>query len=59
MELSQEWLRLPTEVELCHIMEVYTLLGLPGCIGSFDVVHIPWGMCPWGDRHLFTGFIIA
>lgn len=53
--LKPEWLRRPTTTELAGIMEIYAFLGLAGCIGSFDVVHIPWGMCAFGLRLIFTG----
>ena len=55
MDLSPEWLRLPNKVELSKIMEVYAMIGLCGCIGSFDVVHVAWAACPFGWRHYFIG----
>ena len=32
--------------DLAEVQTPYALLGLPGCIGSMDVVHIAWCMCP-------------
>jgi hypothetical protein len=36
------------EEEIVHITALYDQVGLPGCCGSVDVVHIPWGRCPAG-----------
>ena len=36
-------------------MGPYLVLGLNGAIGSMDVVHIPWGMCPSSLKTLHTG----
>jgi hypothetical protein len=33
-----------TKVEAC-----YNAVGLPGCSGSVDVVHVKWSNCPAGD----------
>jgi hypothetical protein len=44
-----------TEVEIANAMEVYTKLGLPGCIGSADCVHIRWERCPSGNRSFHKG----
>ena len=30
-------------------------LGLPGCIGWMDAVHVSWRKCPAGARHEHTG----
>jgi len=37
-----------TEAEITHVEGLYGRLGLPGCIGSVDCVHIPWEKCPAG-----------
>lgn len=31
-------------------MDFYALLGLPGCLGSIDCVHVGWDGCPAGNR---------
>jgi hypothetical protein len=31
------------------------MLGIPGCIGSTDGVHVGWANCPYQWRHIFTG----
>ncbi len=33
----------------------YSDVGLPGCCGSMDVVHIKWGNCPSGDFNRAKG----
>lgn len=44
-----------TCAEIEKAMGPYLLLGLSGGVGSMDVVHIPWGMCPWHLKSLHTG----
>lgn len=44
-----------TETEIANAMHVYSELGLPGCIGSTDCVHIRWERCPSGERSLHKG----
>jgi hypothetical protein len=45
--LSNEFIHLPTtDVELKHVADFYRQLGLPGCAGSADCVHLFWDKCP-------------
>lgn len=44
-----------TEEEIDHITGVYARMGLPGCIGSTDCVHIRWERCPAGGRSIHKG----
>jgi hypothetical protein len=44
-----------TEAEITKAMGPYTALGLNGCLGSTDAVHIWWGMCPTSKSTVFTG----
>lgn len=44
-----------TYEELVEIEGSYSYLGLPGAIGSMDVVHIAWCMCPAYLSNLATG----
>ena len=37
---------LKNEDEIKRVTSVYSRVGLPGCIGSVDCVHLAWGMCP-------------
>lgn len=39
-----------TVEEIKHTTDVYARMGLPGCIGSTDCVHIRWERCPAGGR---------
>jgi hypothetical protein len=41
--------------DLSRVMSVYAQLGLPGCVGSTDCVHIHWDRCPAGLRHDHVG----
>jgi hypothetical protein len=41
--------------DLDRVMASYADLGLPGCIGSTDCVHIHWDRCPAGERHEHVG----
>ena len=43
------------EVSLRYVTRDYAALGLPGCCGSIDVVHIGWDACPANLLHLFKG----
>jgi hypothetical protein len=44
-----------TPEEIQETMEIYERLGLPGCIGSTDCVHIRWERCPAGERSQHKG----
>lgn len=37
--------------ELEEVMSIYSKLGLPGCIGSIDCVHLKWDKCPESFRN--------
>lgn len=46
---SEDKIHLPrNQTELDHIVELYDRLGLPGCAGSVDCVHLWWDKCPAG-----------
>jgi hypothetical protein len=34
---------LETKEEIDHVENLYRLIGYPGCVGSVDCVHVPWG----------------
>ena len=44
-----------SEDEIERTMKIYRRLGLPGCIGSVDCVHIRWERCPVGERSQHKG----
>ena len=35
--------------------EDYNATGLPGCVGSMDVVHVKWSQCPTGNHNRAKG----
>ena len=43
------------ELELDFVMNEYKSMGLPGCVGSVDCVHIGWDMCPVQLTSLYKG----
>ena len=44
---SQQEIHLPnTEIEFSHVLDRYNMVGLPGCLGSIDCVHLIWNNCP-------------
>ena len=43
------------EEELLHVMGLYKKLGLPGCVGSIDCVHIVWEKCRAGLHNQCKG----
>ena len=44
-----------TSAQIRNVTETYRMVGLPGCIGSADVVHVGWDRCPAGLRSMFVG----
>jgi len=55
-EIFPKFVYTPTDKdELVGVEAVYAAVGLPGAIGSMDVVHVAWAMCPAGLAHLVTG----
>ena len=45
----------PEGEKLIKVMNVYSRMGLPGCVGSTDVVHVKWDRCPVRLYHLCKG----
>jgi hypothetical protein len=39
--------------DLDAVLSAYNSAGLPGCVGSMDVVHVAWDKCPaaWFNLH--------
>ena len=47
--MAKKTVRLPeTEMEMRHVVGLYERIGLPGCVGSVDCVHLVWDKCPAG-----------
>ncbi|KAL7425583.1 hypothetical protein ACHAXH_000201 [Discostella pseudostelligera] len=43
------------EEEVRRVMADYEEVGLPGAVGSMDVVHVKWSNCPAGDFNRAKG----
>jgi len=54
-EMYDEHIYLPTGDNLKKVMQQYALLGFSGAMGSTDVTHIPWAMCPYTQARSYTG----
>jgi hypothetical protein len=51
-----EFIHLPRDAgELRTVMNRYEEMGLPGAMGSVDVVHVKWSNCPKGDFNRAKG----
>ncbi len=56
VEMKDEYIYLPRNVvELHRTSKCYKEVGLPGCCGSMDIVHIKWSSCPTGDHNRAKG----
>ena len=51
----ETYIHRPEGEELASIMAVYKKMGLPGCTGSSDVVHVKWDRCPLWLANLCCG----
>ena len=55
-EMRDEHLNLPANLaKLNCINRYYEFVGLPGCVGLMDVVHIKWSQCHTGDINRAKG----
>jgi hypothetical protein len=53
---QNDYIYLPrNEEELNAVMSRYEEMGLPGAMGSVDVVHVKWSNCPSGDFNRAKG----
>jgi hypothetical protein len=56
IDMKYEYVSLPQNMtELNHVFKYYKDVGLPGCVGSMDVVHVKWAHCPAGDYNRAKG----
>ena len=54
--IRSEYIYMPRDTEeLQSIMKRYEEVGLPGAMGSMDVVHVKWSRCPKGDFNRAKG----
>ena len=55
-EIRDEYIHLPKDDdELKEVMSRYEEMGLPGAMGSIDVVHVKWSNCPSGNFNRAKG----
>jgi hypothetical protein len=55
-----DYIYLPrNEVELNAVMSRYEEMGIPGAMGSVDVVHVKWSTCPSGDFNCTKGKVVT
>jgi hypothetical protein len=50
-----DYIHRPSGQKLANMMKVYEKMGLPGCIGSTDCVHVKWDRCPLSLTNLCKG----
>ena len=56
VEMKDEYIFIPRNLtELRRVSRDYNTVGLPGCVGSMDVVHVKWANCPTGDLNRAKG----
>jgi len=56
VDMKDEYVCMPTNLaELNRVSKCYDMVGLPGCMGSIDVVHVKWANCPAGDFNRAKG----
>jgi hypothetical protein len=56
VDMKDEYISLPWNLtELNRVNSFYNAVGLPGCIGSMDVVHVKWANCSTGDYNHAKG----
>jgi len=54
--MKERYIDMPTTItELNQVSKSYADVGLPGCCGSIDVVHVKWSNCPAGDVNRAKG----
>ena len=55
-DMCDKFISMPKNVtELLLIARSYKDVGLPGCCGSMDVVHMRWSQCHLGDLNRTKG----
>ena len=56
VDMKDEYVYMPRNItELNRVSNCYGMAGLPGCMGSIDVVHVKWANCPAGDFNRAKG----
>lgn len=54
-EMYDEHIYVPTGEYQDKVMSDFERLGFTGAVGSTDVTHLAWGMCPYNQARSFTG----
>jgi hypothetical protein len=55
-DMKEKYIFLPRNIaELQRMNKYYNDVGLPGCCGSMDVVHVKWSSCLTGDHNCAKG----
>jgi hypothetical protein len=56
IDMKDDYICLPRNLtKLKHVNKDYNTAGLPGCVGSMDVVHVKWFHCPTGNHNRAKG----
>jgi hypothetical protein len=56
VDMKDEYICLPwNSTKLQRVNKAYSTAGLPGRVGSMDVVHVKWSNCPTGDHNHAKG----
>jgi Plant transposon protein len=55
INFEKEFITIPEGEDLKKVMDIYSKLGLPGCIGSIDATHLKWAMCPKSLSNICNG----
>jgi hypothetical protein len=57
--IKAEFIHYPRdEHEYRFVVDAYAAVGLPGCVGSVDCVHIGWDKCPTQHMNLYKGKVL-
>ncbi len=57
VDMKDEYVYMPRNItKLRRLTSNYDEVGLPGCCGSMDVVHVKWSQCPTGDQYRAKGW---
>ena len=43
---EKEFITIPEGEALKKVMDIYSKIELPGCVGSIDATHLKWAKCP-------------
>ena len=56
VDMKDKFIPLPADMDsLLQVSKDYEAVGLPGCVGSMDVVHVKLSICLMGDHNRAKG----